>query len=327
MKRGLVAVQGAEGAAFPFQLGVNLPWLDYGLDFGGNVWQPGGGLSQPQRLTRLRAAAARIAGSGSRLVRWFLFCDGRAGLRFDARGHPVGLDACVFPDLDAGLAMFREHGLRALFVLFDFLWFRRREEHAGVSLFGRRRVVADGAQRRLLLDEVVRPLLSRYGRDDAIAGWDLVNEPEWATLSLGARDPRAALTRSLMRRFIAELVAAVHDETSQPATVGLASARGLPLVRGLGLDLYQVHWYDPIEARCPLETPVARFDLDAQVILGEFPTRGSARATQEIVEAARRGGYAGALAWSALAGDAASDPAACDALCANWSLPGTGDRT
>jgi hypothetical protein len=168
-------------------------------------------------------------------------------------------------------------------------------------------------------------LLARYGRESSIIGWDLLNEPEWATFGLGARDLRASLRRSLMRRFIGELVAAVHDETSQRATVGLASGRGLSLVRGLGLDLYQVHWYDASEGRCPLGTPASSFDLDAPVILGEFPTRGSARAPLAIVEAARRGGYAGALAWSALQNDAASDPAACAATLGGWSLPSETD--
>jgi len=50
--------------------------------------------------------------------------------------------------------------------------------------------------------------------------------------------------------------------------------------------------------------------LDRPVILGEFPTRGSLRSPEEIVRTARRAGYAGALAWSALAGDEASDAGA-----------------
>jgi len=50
-------------------VGANLPWLDYGQDFG------------------------------------------RAGLRLDASGHPLGLDERFFPDLDAALAALREGGL------------------------------------------------------------------------------------------------------------------------------------------------------------------------------------------------------------------------
>jgi hypothetical protein len=44
-------------------------------------------------------------------------------------------------------------------------------------------------------------------------------------------------------------------------------------------------------------------------VLGEFPTRGSARAPGEILALAKRHGYGGALFWSALATDGATDGA------------------
>ena len=36
-------------AARPFQVGANLPWLQYGGDFGANAWSPRGGLARPER--------------------------------------------------------------------------------------------------------------------------------------------------------------------------------------------------------------------------------------------------------------------------------------
>lgn len=310
-----------------FRLGVNLPWLDYGLDFGANAWQPDGGLAARPSLERLRRALARSAEQGAALVRWFVLCDGRAGLRSDADGDPTALDSHVLTDLDSALGLLRESGLQAIFVLFDYLWFRRRERQGNVSLFGRRGAVADPARRGRLLERVVRPLLERYGDAREIAAWDLLNEPEWATLGLGGRDRRAALTRSGMERFLAELADAVRESTRHPATVGLASAAGLPLVRSLGLDFYQVHWYDWAERRSPLDTPVAALGLDRPVVLGEFPTRRSAKGASEIIESARRNGYAAALAWSALAADAASDPDAWGAALQRLALArGGGER-
>jgi hypothetical protein len=91
--------------------------------------------------------------------------------------------------------------------------------------------------------------------------------------------------------------------------VGLASAGGLDLVRDSDLDVYQVHWYDRHELRHPLSTRVTQLGLDRPVLLGEYPTRGSRRLPADIVDTARRAGYAGALAWSALARDEASGPA------------------
>jgi hypothetical protein len=295
-----------------FVRGLNLPWIRYGLDFGANAWQPDGGVASPQHRSQLSECMERAGALRPELVRWFLLCDGRAGIRFDGSGDAQGLDEHVLPDLDAAIAGARERGLRLMLVLFDFLWLARSRLCQGVRLGGHRALIAEPRRRRRLLENVVVPILDRYGADGAVAAWDVINEPEWATLGRGAWDPRRAVGAGAMRRFIGEVVALVHARTSQQATVGLASAAGLPLVRGLGLDLYQVHWYDRHAARAPLERPVAALGLDGPLLLGEFPTRGSALPPPAIVAAARLAGYQGALAWSLLADDAASDAAACE---------------
>jgi hypothetical protein len=46
-------------------------------------------------------------------------------------------------------------------------------------------------------------------------------------------------------------------------------------------------------------------------LLGEFPTRGASLPPERLFEIADRAGYSGALAWSALATDEATDGAAC----------------
>jgi hypothetical protein len=106
-----------------------------------------------------------------------------------------------------------------------------------------------------------------------------------------------------METFLKELVALGQAWGSQPLTVGLASASGLRLVRKLGLDFYQVHWYDSVEAASPLRRPVKKLGLDRPVLLGEFPTRGSAVPSAEVLRAAREAGYSGAFAWSMQAED------------------------
>ena len=124
---------------------------------------------------------------------------------------------------------------------------------------------------------------------------------------LSRRVARTGVSHASMRMFIGDACRLIHERTTQSVTVGSASADSLPLVRGLDLDLYQVHWYDRHERRSPLDRQVAEFELDRPVLLGEFPTRGSGRTPGEILEAARRAGYVGALVWSALADDEASD--------------------
>jgi hypothetical protein len=290
---------------FPAFVGVNLPWHVYGCDFGGNGWYPDGGIGRPHGSEALDPLFERLSGAGLRVVRWFMFCDGRAGIRFDRSGTPAGLDAHVFRDVDAALALAAAHKVTLLFVVFDFPWFRPPRSVNGVALFGRRDVVALADRRRALLDRVVAPVFKRYGREPLVEAWDLVNEPEWATLGWGARLPWRALRAGTMAAWLGEMTDLAHAEARQPVTVGLASARGLPLVAGCGLDFYQVHWYDKLERRSPLaEPPVA--ELDRPLVLGEFPTASTRLDAAEVIVAARAAGYAAVLAWSASSPDAYS---------------------
>ena len=77
-----------------------------------------------------------------------------------------------------------------------------------------------------------------------------------------------------LQRFLGDAVTCVKQSARQPVTVGCAGTWRLDLVTPLGLDFYQVHWYDrfgwPALAR-----PVAELGLhDRPVILGEFAGRG-----------------------------------------------------
>jgi hypothetical protein len=288
-----------------FLLGVNLPWVRYG-DFGRNAWQPDGGLAVTADLAWLAARLHEARASGIGALRWFLFCDGRAGIEFDARGFPLRLDDAVWRDLDAAIRVTGDAGLRLVPVLFDFLWCGRRRVVRGVQLGGRSALLAGAEGRDALIERVVDPVLARYGDDPAILAWDVFNEPEWVTFGAGTWRPWRSLTRAGMRAWLRLLVERVHSQTRHMATVGSASARWLDLVRGLGLDVYQPHWYDHLDARAPLATPLSRLALDGPAWLGEFPTRAGRRTAAEVCDVARRAGYGGAFAWSLLADDRAS---------------------
>lgn len=291
-----------------FIVGTNLPWLSYGGDFGANRWHAQGGVGRPDRIPALRDVLARLADEGVTHVRWFMLCDGRAGLIPGADREPAGLDSFVFRDVDAAAEAIDRAGLRAIFVLFDFHWFLPAVVVDGVPTRGRRDLATGPGPRTRLLERVVAPILDRYGRHPSIAAWDVLNEPEWVTRGGGGDRVAARVPRPVMRAFIADTVELIHARTAHAATVGSASTRTLSLVEGLGLDVYQAHWYDRLDRRSPIGRRVSDFGLDRPLLLGEFPTRGSARPAADILEAARRAGYAGALAWSALSSDSASDP-------------------
>jgi len=278
-----------------FLFGANLPWFDYGLDFGSNAWRPGGGVGRSDARERVESELARLAESGVQAVRWFLFCDGRAGVSFDSQGQPTGLDDFVLRDLDTALELAARAQLRVMFVLLDFHWCRPVRTIDGVQLGGRAGILKDPGSSDRLLEQVMRPVVARYAREEYILAWDLFNEPEWAK-------------RDVPKRFLREAIQMIRSCSSRPVTIGSAGARWRRRYRTLDLDFDQVHWYDSLKWQPPLETPVTALGFARPVWLGEFPTRGSERGWREIVETARQAGYAGAFYWSALAGDANSDP-------------------
>jgi len=294
-----------------FTIGANLPWIAYGGDFGANAWRPAGGVHT--RLEDLLRALDRLALAGIRRIRWFMLCDGRAGIRFAPDGAPLALDDRFFTDVDAALAAASSRDMEIMFVLLDFLWCARASSVAGVQLGGRADVLRDDAKRAALLDRVLTAIFERYGDSPQIFAWDIINEPEWVTRGLGARR-RSCVSLATMQAFVREAAALVHRYTGQAVTVGSASARWLDAWRDVGLDFYQAHWYEHLERRAPLARPVRDLQLDRPVMLGEFPSRLASGELQRILETARAAGYSEAFVWSVLANDTATDFATAEAV-------------
>jgi hypothetical protein len=300
-----------------FVVGANLPWIGYGTDIGTSAWHPTGGLSaQPDALDLLDRTLAALAADGVSVVRTFLLCDARSGVRFADDGVPVGLDDAVFPDIDAMLAAARRHDVRLMPVLLDFHLCKSPRIVDGVQLGGRARLLTDPDARQALVDFVLRPIVERYGDDEAIAAWDVMNEPEWC-LGVGPLSRRRGVAFDALQEFLGQAVRCVRASARQPVTIGCAGTRRLELVRPLGLDFYQVHWYERF-GWTSLARPVADLDLAGRpVILGEFP--GRSRSVADVLDAAKRAGYAGALVWSVLAED---DQSAYPADLGDWVRAG-----
>jgi len=280
-----------------FAVGVNLPWVTYGCDFGASAWFPHGGLAaRPDALETYEGALDRFARDQQSIVRLFLLCDCRSGVCFDEDGLPAGLDESFLRDADAALDRAADRGLVIMPVLVDFHLCAAPCDVSGVRLGGHSRVLTDASARDAFLSLVVRPIVERYADHPAVAAWDLFNEPEWCMREVSFEDVRETLDA---------LAGVVRSCAPQPMTVGSASAGGLDLVRGVGLDFYQVHWYTRF-GWAALAAPVTRFGLDRPVILGEFPGRAVGTTPAEIVAAARDAGYSAALIWSLLSDDRAS---------------------
>ena len=306
----------------PFLIGANLPWVEYG-EFGRNAWHPAGGLSHRTDLARVADTLKIAAAHGVKAVRWFILCDGRAGIRFDAAGAPVEPDESLFDDVGTALTLAAEAGLLVVPVLFDFLWCSPRRIVNGVALGGRAWVLRSRRHREALAADVVAPLLERFGDSQTILAWDVMNEPEWVTWRVGTWVPWRSVGVGTMRSWLGQLIDLVHRHTRHLATVGSASARWLWLVRDLGVDVYQPHWYDRLDRQAPLARALSHACLDRPAWLGEYPTRNSRTSIEQLLDRARGAGYAGAFAWSVMATDEASDFIAAGPALARWAAATT----
>jgi hypothetical protein len=308
-----------------FTHGVNYPWstdgqtVFYGLDFGINLW--GSHLGVTTRRDAIARDFEEMAGLGFVVARWFVFCDGRAGIVYDDRSLPAGLDEQFFNDADAALEIARDANMRVVFVLFDHHWLFRGIHHAMADPItgdmlearlpqGRARVLLSQEGHDALFGHAIAPFVRRYGHDgiradlkEYIFAFEFMNEPdfvidEWERDR--SRRVRRAVPFAAFAVALARFSELVHAYTPAIVTLGAARADNLWAWDddALGLDILELHAYpDSLHPGDvdPFETPAKALDVRREVILGEFR---SGAPLDECLERALARGYAGAWPWS-----------------------------
>jgi hypothetical protein len=107
-----------------------------------------------------------------------------------------------------------------------------------------------------------------------------------------------------MLATVKEIASAVHANSNAYVTVGGAMLDGLAMMKGLGLDYYQSHWYDYMVSGnwCALCTTYddvrRRFDLDAPLVIGEIYLSPEIENPHLRLEDFYTKGYAGVWPWS-----------------------------
>jgi hypothetical protein len=276
-------------------------------------------------FSELQAALSQCSMSA---VRVFIFADGRASPDFTAEGDIVGLDEYFFQDFDTLLVTARLHNLFLIPVLLDFHWFDTPQFVSGVQVGGHSDILRDATRRQAFLDRVLKPLAERYRDDSQILAWEIINEPEWAMQEVPKDfqigDP---VTVAEMQDFVRLCAQTIHASTSTKVTVGSARRLWLNYWRGLGLDLYQFHWYDKFERSLPLDVfpwqPYVDLGLDKPCLVGEIPTASTRHSASEFLNAAFNRGYQGLLVWSYRAGDDVSNFSGAKPLLQTWCANST----
>jgi hypothetical protein len=290
--------------------GANLPWVNFGGDFGGiGPWRQLGA----SRNSATETAVATAAEGGASVIRWWVWPDLRGdGVVFDDNEMPASLGGNAEADVRAALEIAEKHDVYLMLTLFSFDGFRpTRAESSGVTIRSLRPMVVEEGSREALLENVVRPFARAAGNSPLarrLIAWDVINEPEWAMsgASLHGGDPAFEPSSDLepvshaeMEQFISEVIEVLSDETQALVTVGAAAMKWKNAWSQLGLDFYQFHIYDWIDRWWPYtSSPEAYGILDKPVVMGEFDPAGiGGDDYTTVLESWFSNGYAGALAW------------------------------
>jgi hypothetical protein len=271
--------------------GANVPWVNWGCDFG---CAANSGVSNAGVKGLLDAKFATAVAGGMHTFRWWTFEGTPWQIRTDTSGTPTGVDAAVYADFDAAIALANKYDLYYNFVLFS-----------GPTAVPTAWLT--DATKRAALANALAPLFQRYGTNPRVLSWEIFNEPEfdiWA----------GKIDQASVQATVRAIGTAVHANSRAYVTVGSAHLDGLGMWKGQGLDYYQAHWYDYMGSGgwCALCTDyaavVARFGLDHPLVIGELYVGTD---TPGRFQTFYQKGYAGAWSWS-LFPDRTSDQLATD---------------
>ncbi|MFA6142936.1 MAG: hypothetical protein WC738_06575, partial [Candidatus Omnitrophota bacterium] len=278
-----------------FIKGVNLPWVNYGYSLGLSA-KDGSHLGFSRSLEQLYDKMDSRKGD---VVRIFLFTDFRAGLKLntdgtiwtDALGNYAFTDK-VYEDMQALLDSARALGVKLMPVLFDFTI---ADGKSGADLGEFTTLITDASMRQKLVT-LFSDFITTFGNDSSIYAWDIMNEPECASAIVNFSDLQA---------FVAAFRDLIHTN-AVGAKVTVGSLNRTTMVnnwKGMGLDIYQFHYYDSMESTNPLDYEALLLGLDKPIIAGELdPTN-----VVDKLNTLNRNGYAGGLFWEDESGYTISD--------------------
>jgi len=284
--------------------GINYPWTifqgkpNYGCDFGWNEWNSHAGVTA--HLDEVRADFESMASAGYEVTRWFVFTDGRGGIDWNASGELTGLAERFFDDMDAAVEIAGSTGVRICLVLIDFARLHDPLRRAAL-------------ESTAFIDRVLDPVLDRYGGDDAIHSYDVINEPDW----------RPEWPIENLRAFVGAVSNRIHLQSRALVTLGGGRVRNAKEWDdpAYGLDFVQVHSYPDV--RYPnrddalFGRTASSFGLTKPLLIGECPSDprrhpdghlSPAYTLDDYLALARDGGYLGAWPWSFKGVDAFGAP-------------------
>ena len=260
--------------------GVNMPWFNWGFDFGCNS---GGGVVGTRN--QISPRFQQLKDAKLHMVRWWVFPgDNPWQITVDGGGMPVGINNAVYADFDAALQLADQYDLYYNFVLFN-------------SATAPRRSWIDNPTHRVALANVLGTLFARYKDNPRVMTWEIYNEPEFQIWDGSVSEANVVATA----RAISD---SVHANSDALVTVGHAFPDGMPMWASANLDYYSPHWYDYMSGggdwclQCHnYDYYKNKYGITKPIVAGEIYLASEINPVNRLNEFYDKG-YAGVWGWS-----------------------------
>ena len=313
----LIPFQGKEF----FLNGVNMPWNEFGWDFGEHDdWGYG------YDSTYFENTFIELEEHGVNSVRMWIHCDGRANPNFDEDGFVTGLDNGMLEQLDDFVKRANAHNLMVIFTLWSHDMLEDYTKDAGQYAGDHKDLVLDKSKRASYIDNALIPIIQNLNHHCNILAWEVFSEPEWCMKILGGGYTKQTVVAEDMQIFIGECIAAIRANSSHQVTIGSAYPCGNDYDKNknywheteferLGfncnevyVDFYSFHYFDWMtDKENVFEQDFDYWDVSKPIIIAE--SAANTECHDELLTAKGQLGYAlesnygGVLFWSVNAQD------------------------
>lgn len=299
-----------ESTQIKFVSGMNIAWNNFANDLNE--------FTQEDRVY-FENLMDVISSEGGNSLRWWLHTNGANTPNINENGFVEGIDFETIQGMKQILDMAYDRGIVISMCLWSFDMLQNQNQDRGAM----KMLLEDSTNIQSYIDNALIPVLDLIGDHPAVMTWEIFNEPEGMTNEFGWTPTRIQM--SDVQRFVNMCAGAIHRNT--PSALVSNGAWNIQassdvddfknyyskenLVDKGGdpdgyLDFYQVHYYPAHSGndKSPLHRPASYWELDAPIVIGEFPADTvSGRANPgfsvaRAYEVALAYGYAGIMSWS-----------------------------
>jgi hypothetical protein len=304
-----------------FLNGVNMPWNNFGWDFGEHDdWGIG------YDSTYFENTFTELEAFGVNSVRMWIHCDGRANPDFDNDGFVTGLDNNMLDQLNDFVERANGHDLMVILTLWSHDMLENYTDEAGEFAGLHQDLILNQDKTQSYIDDALIPMVQSLNHHCNILAWEVFSEPEWCMKILGGGYTKQKVTAQEMQSFIGKCIIAIRQNSNHQITIGSAYPCGNDYDKNknywhetefeqLGfdcnevyVDFYSFHYFDWMKDKENVfEQNFDYWDVNKPIVIAE--TASNTTSNDELLTASEQlnhaleENYAGLMFWSVNAQD------------------------